>query len=179
MARLSAREILWNQISRTCFQDREMPYAYWFSAITDRKHHEHIKVLDRSISIFSGADFVRLLGDKNFGNIWPGIRDDVNIEGALVRQGKVILDALYSMMMTGFAFSERGMDIRKPISKQLKATYLDIASRSSKSIYEVARDMNRPYGRVYADVKRLSEIGLVTAKASTRGGKRLTLLSVA
>jgi len=179
MARLSSREILWNQIYRTCFQDRLMPYAYWFNAITDRMHHEHKKVLDRSVSIFSGANFVSLLGDINFGNIWPGMRNDVNIEGASGRQGKVILDALYLIKMTGFAFSEHGMDIRKPISKQLKATYLDIASLSSKSIYQVARDMNRPYSRVYADVKRLNEIGLVKAKASTRGGKRVTLLSAA
>ena len=179
MARLSSREILWNQISRTCFQDRVMPYAYWFNAITDRKHHEHKKVLDRSVSIFSGADFVRLLGDVNFRNVWQNIRDDVNIEGASGRHGKIILDSLWSMMMTGFAFCQHGINIRKPISKQLKATYLDISSRSSKSIYEVARDMNRPYSRVYADVKRLNEMGLVKATATARGGKRVTLLSAA
>jgi len=179
MARLSGREILWNQISRTCFQDRVMPYAYWFNAITDCNHHEHKKVLGRSVSIFSGADFVRLLGDVNFRNVWQNIRDDVNVEGASGRQGKVILDALWSMMMTGFAFCQHGMDIRKPISKQLKATYLDISSRSSKSIYQVARDMNRPYSRVYADVKRLNEMGLVKATATARDGKRVTLLSAA
>lgn len=177
MARLSNREILWKKISRTCFQDRVMPYAYWFSAITDRKHHEHKKVLDRSVSIFSGADFVRLLGDVNFRNFWQNIRHDVNVESASSRQGKIILDALWSMMMTGFAFCQHGMDIRKPISKQLKATYLDISSRSSKSIYQVARDMNRPYSRVYSDVKHLNELGLVKAIATARGGKRVTLLS--
>jgi DNA-binding transcriptional ArsR family regulator len=179
MARLSSREILWNQISRTCFQDRVMPYAYWFNAITDRKHHEHKKVLDRSVSIFSGADFVRLLGDVDFRNVWQNIRDDVNIEDASGRHGKIILDSLWSMMMTGFAFCQHGINIRKPISKQLKATYLDISSRSSKSIYQVARDMNRPYSRVYADVKRLNEMGLVKAIATARDGKRVTLLSAA
>ena len=179
MARLSGREILWNQISRTCFQDRVMPYAYWLSAITDRKHHEHKKVLDRSICIFSGADFVRLLGDVDFRNVWQNIRNDVNVESASGRQGKVILDALWSMMMTGFAFCQHSIDIRKPISKQLKATYLDISSRSSKSIYQVARDMSRPYSRVYADVKRLNEMGLVKAEATARDGKRVTLLSAA
>lgn len=177
MARLSGREILWNQISRTCFQDRVVPYAYWFNAITDRKHHEHKKVLDRSISIFSGTDFVSMLGDQQFVEAWQNIRHDVDQERAAVRQGKVILDALWSMAVTGFAFCQHGIDIRKPISKQLKATYLDISSRSSKSIYQVARDMNRPYSRVYADVKRLREIGLVNATASTRSGKRVTLLS--
>ena len=179
MARLSHREILWNQISRTCFQDRVVPYAYWFNAMTDRKHHEHKKVLDRSVSIFSGADFVRLLGDVNFKNVWQHMRDDVNVEGTSSRQGKVILDALWSMMMTGFAFCHHKIDIQKPISKQLKATYLDISSRSSKNIYQVARDMNRPYSRVYADVKRLNEMGLVKATATARGGKRVTLLSAA
>ena len=39
MARLSSREILWNQISRTSFQDRVMPYAYWVRAINDSDHH--------------------------------------------------------------------------------------------------------------------------------------------
>jgi hypothetical protein len=177
MARLSGREILWNQISRTCFQDRVVPYAYWFNAITDRKHHEHRKVLDRSIAIFSGTDFVSMLGDQQFVEAWQNIRHDVDLERAAVRQGKVILDALWSMAVTGFAFCQHDIDIRKPISKQLKATYLDISSRSSKSIYQVARDMNRPYSRVYADVKRLREIGLVNATASTRSGKKVTLLS--
>jgi predicted transcriptional regulator len=83
------------------------------------------------------------------------------------------------MAVTGFAFCQHVINIRKPISKQLKATYLDISSRSSKSIYQVARDMNRPYSRVYADVKRLNEMGLVKAKATARDGKRVTLLSAA
>ncbi len=179
MARLSGREILWNKISRTCFQDRVMPYAYWFAAITDRAHHEHKKILNQSVSIFSGADFVRLLGDRQFADAWQGIRQDVDVERTSARQGKVILDSLRSMMMTGFAFSQHALEIQKPMSKQLKATYVDICSRSTKNIYQVARDMNRPYSRVYADVKRLQAIGLVNASSIVQAGKRVTLLSAA
>ena len=63
------------------------------------------------------------------------------------------------------------------MSKQLKAMYVDICSRSTKNIYQVARDMNRPYSRVYADVKRLQAIGLVKATPSVQAGKRVTFLS--
>lgn len=177
MARVSAREILWNKLSRTCFQDRVMPYAYWVAAITDSTHHEHLKVLNQSVSIIAGADFVRLLGDRQFAQAWQSMRQDVDSEHTSSRQGKVILDGLWSMMMTGFAFSGHACAIEKPMSKQLKATYVDICSRSTKNIYQVARDMNRPYSRVYADVKRLQAIGLVKATPSVQAGKRVTFLS--
>ena len=87
MARLSAREMLWNKISRTCFQDRVMPYAYWFAAVTDQAHHEHQKILNQSISIFSGAEFVRLLGDQQFTDTWQSIRDDIDTQRSSTRQG--------------------------------------------------------------------------------------------
>ena len=62
--------------------------------------------------------------------------------------------------MTGFAFGSRNINIDKPMSRQLKVTYLDICQNSDRNIYQVARNINRPYNRVYADVKRLQEIGL-------------------
>ena len=176
MARLSAREVLWNKISRTCFQDRVMPYAYWFAAVTDRAHHEHQNILNQSVSVFSGGEFVRLIGDQQFVDTWQSIREDIDTQRTSTRQGKVILDGLWSMMVTGFAFSQHAFKIQKPMSRQLKATYVDICSRSTKNIYQVARDMNRPYSRVYADVKRLQEIGLINAYSTFQAGKRVTLL---
>jgi hypothetical protein len=120
-----------------------------------------------------------LLGDQQFTETWQSVRGDVDVERTLARQGKVILDGLWSVMITGFAFSQHAFKIQKPISKQLKATYVDICSRSTKNIYQVARDMNRPYSRVYADVKRLQEAGLVRASSTVQSGKRVTLLSAA
>jgi hypothetical protein len=156
-----------------------MPYAYWFGAITDRTHHEHQKILNQSISIFSAAEFLRLLGKQRFIDTWREVREDIDTQRTSTRQGKVILDGLWSMMVTGFAFSKHAFKMQKPISKQLKATYVDICSRSTKNIYQVARDMNRPYSRVYADVKRLQGIGLVNASSTVQAGKRVTLLSAA
>jgi hypothetical protein len=156
-----------------------MPYAYWVAAIIDRTHHEHLKLLNQTVSIIDAADFVRLIGDRQFLKSWQSIRLDVDSEHTSSRQGKIILDGLWAMMMTGFAFSGYAYVLDKPMSKQLKATYVDICSRSSKNIYQVARDMNRPYSRVYADVKRLQEIGLVNALSSVQAGKRVTLLSAA
>jgi hypothetical protein len=154
-----------------------MPYVYWVAAIIDRTHHEHLKLLNQSVSIINAADFVRLMGDRQFLKSWQGIRLDVDSEYNPSWQGKIILDGLWAMMMTGFAFSGYAYVLDKPMSKQLKATYVDICSRSSKNIYQVARDMNRPYSRVYADVKRLQEIGLVNALSSVQAGKRVTWLS--
>ena len=156
-----------------------MPYAYWVAAIIDRTQHEHLKLLNQTVSIIDAADFVRLIGDRQFLKSWQSIRLDVDSEHTSSRQGKIILDGLWAMMMTGFAFSGYAYVLDKPMSKQLKATYVDICSRSSKNIYQVARDMNRPYSRVYADVKRLQEIGLVNALSSVQAGKRVTLLSAA
>jgi hypothetical protein len=156
-----------------------MPYAYWVAAIIDRTHHEHLKLLNQTVSIIDAADFVRLIGDRQFLKSWQSIRLDVDSEHTSSRQGKIILDGLWTMMMTGFAFSGYAYVLDKPMSKQLKATYVDICSRSSKNIYQVARDMNRPYSRVYADVKRLQEIGLVNALSLVQAGKRVTLLSAA
>ena len=177
MARISAREMLWNTISRTCFQDRVMPYTYWYAAVTDLEHQEHQKIVNQSVAMFSGAEFVRLLGDQQFTDRWQKMRENVDIERTSTRQGLVILDGLWSIIMTGFAFSRPAFEMKKPMSKKLKATYVDICSRSSKNIYQVARDMNRPYSRVYADVQRLRAIGLVNAASTVQNGKRVTLLS--
>jgi len=156
-----------------------MPYVYWFDAITERAHHEHKQVLVQSVSFFSGGDLVRLLGERQFTACWKSIREDVEIDRVAARQGKVILDGLWSMMMTGFAFSHQTFSLEKPMSKQLKATYVDICRQSSKNIYPVVRDMNRAYSRVYADIKSLQAMGLVQAKSSVQAGKRVTWLSAA
>lgn len=179
MAKISSREILWNKISRTCFQDRVMPYAYWLAAITDVHHHEHKKVLEQSIAMISSANFVKLIGEREFCKIWKEIRNDVSLERTAIRQGKIILDSLWSMIMTGFAFSNINIHIDKPISTGLKATYLDICKQSAKNIYQVAKDIHRPYNRVHEDVKKLAAIGLVRAIPSRQAGRTVTLLSAA
>ncbi len=79
--------------------------------------------------------------------------------------------------MTGFAFGSRNINIDKPMSRQLKVTYLDICQNSDRNIYQVARNINRPYNRVYADVKRLQEIGLIKDLSSIQTGRKVTILS--
>ncbi|MDC0115033.1 helix-turn-helix domain-containing protein [Methylophilaceae bacterium] len=63
------------------------------------------------------------------------------------------------------------------MSRQLKVTYLDICQNSTRNIYQVAKDINRPYNRVYADVKRLQEIGLIKAWPSIQAGRKVSILS--
>lgn len=179
MAKLSSREILWNKLSRTCFQDRVMPYAYWLAAITDRNHHEHNKVLDQSIAMLAGADFVKLIGEREFCKLWKSICNDATLERTAVRHGKIILDGLWSSIMTGFAFSNMSIDINTPISTGLKATYLDICKHSARNIYQVAKDINRPYNRVHSDAKKLEAIGLVKAVSAKQAGRTVMLLSAA
>ena len=99
-----------------------IPYAYWVAAIIDCNHHEHLKLLNQSVSIIDAADFMRLMGDRQFLKSWQSIRLDVDSELTSSRQGKIILDGLWAMMMTGFAFSGYAYVLEKPISKQLKAT---------------------------------------------------------
>ncbi len=99
-----------------------IPYAYWVAAIIDCNHHEHLKLLNQSVSIIDAADLVRLMGDRQFLKSWQSIRLDVDSELTSSRQGKIILDGLWAMMMTGFAFSVYAYVLEKPISKQLKAT---------------------------------------------------------
>jgi len=54
---------------------------------------------------------------------------------------------------------------------------LDICQNSARNIYQVAKDINRPYNRVYADVKRLQEIGLIKALSSIQTGRKVSILS--
>ena len=154
-----------------------MPYAYWFKAINDRDHHDHKQILDQSISMLTGSDFVQLIGEKKFVGVWKDIRDDINPNRTSAVQGKVILDGLWSSLMTGFAFGSLNINIDKPMSRQLKVTYLDICQNSARNIYQVAKDINRPYNRVYADVKRLQEIGLIKAWSTTQAGRKVSILS--
>ncbi len=107
-------------ISRTCFQDRVMPYAYWFAAVTDQTHQEHQKIVNQSVAMFSGAEFVRLLGDQHFTDRWQKIRENVDTERTSTRQGKVIWDGLWSMIMTDFAFSRPAFAMKKPHEQKIK-----------------------------------------------------------
>lgn len=179
MAKISSREILWNSISRTCFQDRVMPYNYWLSAITDPNHHEHKKVLEQSIAMLAAMDFIKLIGEREFAKLWKSIRNDVVPTRTSVRQGKSILDGLWSTIVTGFAFSKCDIAINKPISSGLKSTYLDICKYSSRNIYQVAKDTKRPYNRVHGDTKKLEALGLVKVVTGTHEGRSVKLLSVA
>ena len=179
MARLSRREILWQQISRTCFQDRLMPYAYWVDAIKERTHPEHKKVLNRSVAFFSSHQLIAMLGEKVFIETWRVIRDDVDTTQDTTRQGKVILDGVWRLLVTGFAFGGKAFHILKPLSRQLKATYEEIAHATNKNIYQVARDMNRRYSRVFADIHQLRDLNLVKTSPSVRAGKKVTLLNAA
>ena len=179
MASTSVSEKLWQARARSCFQDRLMPYAYWIEAVIDRQHHEHRKVLAQSVAMLTGGDFVRLLGERQFARLWQALREDVVDEPTAVRQGRIILDGLWSAIMTGFAFSHPGFKLDKPMSTELKATYLAICQHAVRSIYQVARDVNRPYNRIYGDVKKLQSAGLVKALSSVQAGRKVTLWSVA
>ncbi|MDG1097667.1 MAG: hypothetical protein P8N23_08750 [Methylophilaceae bacterium] len=127
--------------------------------------------------MLTGNDFVQLIGEKKFVGVWKDIRDDINPNRTSAVQGKVILDGLWSSLMTGFAFGSLNINIDKPMSRQLKVTYLDICQNSARNIYQVAKDINRPYNRVYADVKRLQEIGLIKAWSTTQAGRKVSILS--
>lgn len=177
MARLSRRELLWNSISRTCFQDRVMPYAYWLLAITDRNHREHKKVLDQSVAMISGKYFVDLIGESDFVKQWKELRADVSSERTATKQGALILDGLWSSIVTGFAFSNPNINIIKPMSRGLKSTYFDICKHSKISIYQVAKDTKRGYNRVHEDAKKLELMGLVSSVTSKQGGRTVNLLS--
>ncbi|MEI8363780.1 MAG: hypothetical protein WCG35_11270 [Betaproteobacteria bacterium] len=177
MARLSRRELLWNSISRTCFQDRVMPYAYWLLATTDRNHREHKKVLNQSVAMIPGKQFVDLIGESDFVKRWKELRADVSSDRSTTKQGALILDSLWSSIVTGFAFSNPNVSINKPISSGLKSTYLDICKYSKRSIYQVAKDTNRAYSRVHGDAKKLELIGLVTAVTGKQDGRTVSFLS--
>jgi hypothetical protein len=154
-----------------------MPFAYWLSAIEDRHHPEHKKILNRSISFFTSSQFIKMLGEKTFIESWKMIREDTDTEDDMTRQGQIILDAVWAMLVTGFAFSQKAFHIKKPLSKQMKVTYVDISSRAKKTIHQVARDTNRPYNKVFVDAIRLQTLGLIKATPSVENGKRVTFLS--
>lgn len=124
-----------------------MPYAYWIEAVIDRQHHEHRKVLAQSVAMLTGGDFVRLLGERQFAKRWQALREDMEDE-----RTAVTLD--------------------KPMSTQLRATYLAICQHAVRNIYQVARGLNRPYNRVSGDVKKLQSAELVKALSSAQAGRK-------
>lgn len=177
MARISSREMLWNKISRTCFQDRVMPYAYWISAITDSNHREHHKVLNQSAAMIPARQFVDLMGERAFIDTWKLRRQEMNLDRISVNQSKIILDCLWSILVTGFSFSNINTSVTKPLNKQLMKTYLDICKRNKKSIYQVAKDTGRAYNRVHADVEKLERVGLISSFTTEQKGRRVRFLS--
>jgi hypothetical protein len=156
-----------------------MPYQYWLAAITQRDHHEHGNVLNQSLTWISPANFVRLLGEKQFCSIWKNIANDANLTRNPIRQSKIILDGFWAYLMTGFFFTRPDMTLNKPLSKGLKTVYLKISEQPTSSIYQVAKQTQRPYSRVYQDVKTLQQLGLVHMTPSKQSGRTVKLLSLA
>jgi hypothetical protein len=166
MAKLSNREVLWNKISRTVFQDRVVPYVKWRSAVMDSSHPEHSKILPQSLGMLSAATFVELIGEDEFVEKWNELRNSINASKQSVKNSTIILDNTWASIVTGFAFVKPNSQIKKPLSKKLRATFVNISRHSNPTnIYQVAKESNRAYNTVHADINKLEDLGLVKTQS--------------
>lgn len=64
------------------------------------------------------------------------------------------------------------------LTKKQKETFACISKFGYESIYQVAKQMNRNYRRVYDDVKRLIELQLIQSRHQIVNGKRTIIVGL-
>lgn len=176
MARTSNREILWHKVAPIVFQDRGVSYEKWSRAILDPSHSEHFKMLTQSIRMLKPAIFVELLGEGDFVSRWSELRTGLN-EARSIVVATNIYDSVWATLATGYAFVKPLPTIRKPLSKGLQSTFVEI-SRHSKpvNVYQVAKDVGRAYNRIHQDVSKLESLGLVESEYKRENNRNLRLV---
>ncbi len=179
MAKLSNRESMWNKISRSVFQDRTVSYEKFIEAIINPIHPEHQSITAQTLMMLPAATFVDLLGKKSFIENWTTIKESTEITRNSVNDSVVILDNLWSYIVTGFSFIQPKASIKKPLPNKLQSTFLEISSKSKGvSIYDIKKKTGRSYNRVYEDVSKLENLGLVSTnltKVNNRDVKMVNL----
>lgn len=180
MAKLSNRELLWNKISRTVFQDRVIPFTKWIDAVTDINHTEHVKIIAQSLMMLRPNMFIQLLGKDFFISNWPQLRNGINSERKSIIDSVIVLDALWASIATGFAFVKPRSTIDKPLSKGIQSTF-KIVSRNTRpvNIYEISKQAQRGYNRVHKDINKLESLGLVNTQPQLIDGRPNRLVSLA
>ena len=179
MSKLSTRELLWNKISRSVFQDRNVPYQKFVEAILSPTHLEHQSITAQSLMMLPPYTFVELLGKHVFIQNWMMVRDSLIINKSSIKDSAIILNTVWSSMVTGFSFIKPKPSIKKPLSTKLKLTFLEIVSKSkAMSIYEINQNIGRSYNRVYEDIVRLEQLGLVSTNLIKKNNRNVKMVYI-
>lgn len=179
MPKLSNRELLWNKISRSVFQDRNVPYQKFVETILSPTHLEHQSITAQSLIMLPAYTFVELLGENVFIQNWIMIRDSIIINKNSVKDSAIILDTVWSSIVTGFSFIKPKLSIKKPLSTKLKLTFLEIVSKSNAmSIYQIKQNIGRSYNRVYEDIVNLEQLGLVSTHLIKKNNRNVKMVHI-
>lgn len=179
MAKLSNRELIWNTISRSVFQDRVVSYGKFLDAIINPEHPEHRSITSQALMMLPAATFVNLLGKKSFIENWTTIKDSVVITRKSVMDNVIILDSIWSSIVTGFSFIKPRPYIKKPLSSKLQSTFLEISKKSKGvSIYDIKKNTGRAYNRVYEDVSKLESLDLVSTNLTKVNNREVKVVSL-
>lgn len=165
---------VWPRAKISAFWDRgRLTYEKWLRVVNERD----ARTISQSVGYMRPADFIELVGgDDAFAKMWPECRDMVQErEYQRVSDKMNILDALWSMIVVG--------DVGAPVAKTIleyprkkKSTFKAVLDGyGRKSIYEIAKKMNRNYRRVFDDIKSFETSGFVVLRRECCGARMVCL----
>ena len=64
------------------------------------------------------------------------------------------------------------------LTKKQKETFYCISEAGYESIYQIAKRMNRNYRRIFDDVKKLINLGIIQSRVKVVNGRTLTIVGL-
>ncbi len=163
----------WETCKARAFWDRHsMSYEKWIATMRDKKHASHWRVLEQSFRHMPARPMIRLLGEDIFVKNWPEWRKMVKTPY------KALFDTEWGFYVTRsrrFGFNAEAAKLGRKTHQEMFRFMLE---HEPMPIYQLAKQLNRPYRRVFDGVKRLADRSLLRMDACIIQGRNSTLVSV-
>ncbi len=163
---------VWLEARVIAFWDRpKLTFENWQKATLIRDARGD-NMLKQSILTMDCSSFVELIGPLVFVAHYPDWRQLLTDENPRTRTKKCILDGLWSWRVCGTVYMKNPTHGWFTLTKKQKQTFYCISEFGYESIYQVAKRMKRNYRRVYDDVKKLLELGIIQSREKIINGRK-------
>jgi hypothetical protein len=169
---------LWLDARVIAFWDRpKLTYENWLAAVLNSDSRADT-LLKQSMLHMKCSSFVELIGSQAFIDHYPEWRNLLTDDNPRTWTKKCLLDALWSWRVCGTAYMKNPTQAWFSLTKKQKETFYCISEFGYGSIYQVAKRMDRNYRRVFDDVKKLIDLGIIQSRDKIINGRKTVIVGL-
>ncbi len=149
---------------RHAFWSGDIPYRKWHRIMRAGDITGHSAIFRQSFRHLPMRWLFAELGEDMFLRLWPKVREtlfygDLDAIGCLRRDAWDALWGIHAVGDSQYPLSD-GLDVIR-IGRKRRQVLREAIRDVGVNIYQVSKRLKRDYSRVYKDVKRLEEAGLL------------------